>query len=266
MSQIYWLWRDRKGLIGNPLSLLTNAICLYGIATQIWDRITPAAWQWAVLAITLSLQGLRTCVRIGCSARLYGFRFAVLAPVRSVLANVINASAVFKALNRYARARIRGEALVWLKTEHAYPSRAALLIEHRLLGEILVTSSYIEQADLDWALATKPEGVRIGEHLVRAGKLTEAELYEALSLQQRLPLAVFNADEVPRRVARALPVHVAERWNVLPFRIQAGELHVAGTDIPDQEMESAVRRHTSLEIRFHLVAPDGFRQLEERLK
>jgi bacteriophage N4 adsorption protein B len=264
ISQIYWLWRDRKGLVGSPLSLLTNAVCLYGIAVQIWDRFIPAPWLWNVLAVTLGFQVVRTAVRIGCSARLYGWTFASLAPVRTVLANVINATAVFKALNRYGRARFRGEALVWLKTEHAYPSRAALLSEHRKLGEILVSSAYIEQADLDWALATQPAGVRIGEHLVQAGRLTEAELYEALSLQQRLPLAVFDPERIPKRVARALPAHLTARWHVLPFRVQAGELYVAGTDLPPEAMEAEVRRHTSLDIRFHLATPANYRELEQK--
>lgn len=264
--QVYWLWRDRKGLVGSPLSLATNALCLYGILTQVWTRITPEPWLWNVLAGTLALQVVRSAVRVGCSARLYGLPFASLAPARAVLANVINATAVFKALYGYARARIRGEALAWLKTEHAYPSRAALLGEHRLLGEILVTSAYIEPSDLEWALATQPEGVKIGEHLVRAGRLTEAELYEALALQQRLPLAVIDPEQVPRRVARALPAHVSARWHVLPFRVQAGELHVAGTELPDDAMESEVRRHTALEIRFHLTTPATYRGLEAKAR
>ena len=45
------------------------------------------------------------------------------------------------------------------------------------------------QADVDEALAGKAAGERLGEYLVRHGKLSEAEFYMALSLQQNLPLA-----------------------------------------------------------------------------
>ena len=31
----YWFWRDRKGLLGNPLSLLSNFVFLYGVLTWI---------------------------------------------------------------------------------------------------------------------------------------------------------------------------------------------------------------------------------------
>ena len=61
-------------------------------------------------------------------------------------------------------------------------------MEHkRKLGEILVGSAYLDEAVLNRALATQPAGLRIGEYLVKLGKLSEDDLYEALSLQQSLP-------------------------------------------------------------------------------
>jgi adsorption protein B len=264
--QVYWFWRDRKGLIGNPVSLFTNAMCAYALATQFWQRWSPPRYLAAILGATMFLQVVRTAVRIGCTARVYGARFSLLVPVRMVVANIINAAAVARAIRRYAMARWNNEPLRWIKTEHAYPSRAALLERRRRIGEILVGSGYLEAEDLDGALATKPETVRLGEHLVALGKLSEEDLYEALSLQQQLPLVTTPPVDVPRRVARALPAHVATRWNVLPFRVHAGCLDVAGTDIPDKTLESELRGHTALEVRFHLMTPEAFRTLQERLK
>ena len=40
--QKYWLWRDRKSLIGSPASLLANVICLYTLATGFWTRAQPS--------------------------------------------------------------------------------------------------------------------------------------------------------------------------------------------------------------------------------
>ena len=34
-SEKYWFWRDRKGLLGNPLSLLSNLVFLYGLLTWV---------------------------------------------------------------------------------------------------------------------------------------------------------------------------------------------------------------------------------------
>ena len=39
--EIYWLWRDRKGLLANPLSLAANLVFVYGLATALWARVSP---------------------------------------------------------------------------------------------------------------------------------------------------------------------------------------------------------------------------------
>ncbi|MFM2123761.1 MAG: hypothetical protein RL328_212, partial [Acidobacteriota bacterium] len=47
-SEIYWLWRDRKGLLANPLSVVANAVFLYGLGTRIWSRAPHVAVQLAM--------------------------------------------------------------------------------------------------------------------------------------------------------------------------------------------------------------------------
>jgi adsorption protein B len=124
LSEIYWLWRDRKGLLANPLSMLANAVFVYGLMSQVWLRTSVLAMQLA--EVTFALLCLRTAVRMGCVARIYGFRMALGVPVRAVYANVLNSAATVEAVRRFAIARLYGRPLKWLKTEHAYPTRAAL--------------------------------------------------------------------------------------------------------------------------------------------
>ena len=62
-------------------------------------------------------------------------------------------------------------------------------------------------------------------------------------------------------VTRALPARLARKWRVLPYRIAAGELHVAGAELPVEEMSADIRRFSSLEIRFQLVTPAEFEEL-----
>ena len=259
----YWLWRDRKGLIANPLSLASNAVFLYGVATGLWMRVTPLAAHLVIA--TVCLQTLRLVVRMACCARVYGMVFALGVPVRAVYANLLNSAATFLAVAKYAESRARGLPLKWVKTEHTFPNRTALLTHKRKLGEILVGSGYTSAAALKLALAEKPEGMWLGEYLVRAGRLDEAGLYEALSLQQGLPVANPNAHDVPRQIARALPEHVAQRWRVLPFQVSEGRLFVAGPEAPAAEMTESLREFTSLEVRFHLVTPAKFEELTKAL-
>jgi len=262
-GEIYWLWRDRKGLIGSPLGLAANAVFCYGLLTAAWTRSSPAAMRLAFA--TLGLQVIRTLVRMTCSARIYGLRFALGVPVRIVYANALNATATGNAILKYTVARVRGRPLRWLKTDHAYPTRAALLAHKRLIGEILVGSGYLTQPAFDRAFATRPEGARIGEHLVRTGALQEADLYQALSLQQGLSVVRLNPGEIPSNVARAFPARVCRGWRVLPYRIAEGGLYIAGPNLPSPQMHAALHGFTSLEIRFCLATPTDYEKASRAL-
>jgi adsorption protein B len=262
-SEIYWLWRDRKGLLGNPLGVVANAVFLYGLATAMWTRMTPLAAE--LTSVTLTFQLLRVFIRMGCVARVYGFVFALGVPLRLPYANLLNAAATVQAVARYANARMRRLPLRWIKTEHSYPTRAALLSHKRPLGEILQALGYLNAAALQAALAACPSDTQLGAFLVANGALNELNLYEALSLQQGLPIARIEPSEVPLRVARALPERVVREWRVLPFKIADGSLLLASPDLPTPAMTAAVRPFTALELRFHLLAPSDYKQLVDAL-
>jgi len=271
-SEKYWFWRDRKGLAGNPLSLLSNFIFLYGALTWVVAACAGGAWGLAkhalhpwLIVVTLGIQLIQTAVRMSCSVRLYGFRFALGAPLRTLCGNWINTVATWKAVRSYVRARIRHEPLVWVKTEHAYPSRSALVEHKRKLGEILVGSGYVEESELRQALENLRPGLRLGEYLVQRGAITEDELYEALSLQQSLPAGRLEPWVINSHVARALPRRVVRDWRVLPFRIASGNMFLASPEIPSDDLTRTLRNFTRLSLRFHLVTPGNFEELAANL-
>jgi adsorption protein B len=177
----------------------------------------------------------------------------------------LNAAATLAAVHQYLSAKLHRSPLRWLKTDHAYPARAALLAHKRPLGEILVGSGKVTSAAVRDALETRPQGVRLGTQLMRLGHIQEQDLYEALSLQQGLPLARLAPDDIEARSIRALPSAVARNWRVLPFRVAEGRLFVAGPDLPSPEMNAALRAFTTLEIRFHLVTPSDYHVLTQAL-
>ena len=137
----YWWWRDRKGILGNPVSTYTNAIFFYGIAVWLWSRCSGQSWSLAepvagalgstilqyLLPFLFFIQALFLGIRTGCAADVYGWGFALGVPVRAVIANAINTLAVLQAVQKFASAKWRHQPLVWLKTDHSYPTRAALL-------------------------------------------------------------------------------------------------------------------------------------------
>jgi bacteriophage N4 adsorption protein B len=272
-GQLYWFWRDRKGVLSNLLNPLANLAFVYGALTLAWSTCRGGAWglgkvaaagmEWVYTAI-LGLQIVHSAVRTGCVARVYGWRFSAGVPVRMVWGNWINFFATVAALERYLAAKLAGRPLVWLKTEHAYPSRMALMEHKRRLGEILVGSNYVSEEDFAAALESKPDEMRIGEYLVRSGKLSESELYEALSIQQNLPLEPLEPAKISQSAVRSLPAGVSRRWKVLPFTISSGRLFVATPELPSDEMTRDLRRFSSLEIRFQLLTPSRFEALADQ--
>ena len=125
----------------------------------------------------------------------------------------------------------------------------------------MVGSQYVAAAELETALASQPPGVRIGEHLVRLGKLTEQELYECLSLQEHLEFQFLDRSQVSGPVTRSLPASVSRKWKVLGYKVASGQLFIAGPDAPSEEMHADLRRFSSLEIRFQLITPGNFESL-----
>jgi adsorption protein B len=268
----YWFWRDRKGLVGNPLSLLSNLVFLYGVLTWIAAHTMGTVWGLAkyslhpsLLVATLAIQIIQSTVRMSCCARLYGPVFALAVPLRAVCGNWINTAATWKAVRSYVLSRIRHEPLVWVKTEHAYPSRSALVEHKRKLGEILIGSAYAHESDVRRALENLRPGLRLGEYLVQHGIITEDELYEALSLQHSLPSGRLEPWIINSNVARALPRRVVRDWRVLPFRVASGNMFLASPEIPTDDLTRILRGFTRLSPRFHLVTPRNFEELAESL-
>lgn len=257
----YWFWRDRKGLIGSPLSLLTSLLCAYWLLMG--TRIPPESLVMRLMPYTLAIFAQRLLFRICCTARIYGPTLAYLAPLRVIWGNWINGLATVRAIYRYFLALHRRERLAWLKTEHQYPSREALVVLRRRLGDLLVKAHFLDREQVEEAAASKPADQRLGEHLVHGGWITEDQLYQALSLQQQMPLA--DVLDISPRIARALPSHVIRDRQVLPFRIEPEGLAVCSPEPPDAETLRLISGFTRLEVRFYLIAPSRFKVLRDRV-
>ena len=272
LRQGYWFWRDRKSLIGNLIAPATNCLFLLGAGTWGWAQVNHHAWILAremakyseLYIVGLSLQGLHTSIRGVCSAQIYGWRFACGVPVRVLAGNWINFFATTKAIWSYGNAKIRGQPLRWAKTDHAYPNRAAFMTARKPLGEILTGAGWITAEQLERALAGKPPLMRFGEYLVSLGMISEQDLCTALSLQHQLVMGKPEEALVSIPITRALPAALSLKWRVLPFRVSAGELYVAGAELPGDEMNRAIRQFSSLEIRFQLVTPREYEELAGR--
>jgi adsorption protein B len=259
----YWLWRDRKALVGSLIAPAANLLFLYGMAAWLARGVVLAqGWIAQLSFFTLTIAGFHLAVRMACSGRVYGWAFAAGAPFRALWGNWLNCYATVAALARYGAARWKAAPLVWLKTEHMYPNRDTLSVHRRRLGEILVDSAALSSTRMEQAAAECPSGTRIGEYLIACGLATEQDVYEALAVQHNLGLGL--PEPMRPEAVGCLPPAVSRRWRVLPYRVADGALHVAGTDAPCESMRRDLSRFYPLEIRFRLITPSDWAALAGR--
>ena len=102
----YWFWRDRKGLVASPLSLLTNFLFVAGMIDWFVSALQHRPWMFAVnnsalialSLLTTALQCFRIALRMVCVGRIFGLTFALGVPLRIFHGNLINCFASLRAL------------------------------------------------------------------------------------------------------------------------------------------------------------------------
>jgi adsorption protein B len=266
----YWFWRDRKGLIANPLGLIANIFFAAGVIDGIVSQLAHRPWAFAVhsvpvqvlCAATLTLQCVRIGLRMVCVGRLFGPICAATVPLRAGYANLINCAATLRAVFGYTRARLMNLPLAWLKTEHAYPNREALRFHRRDLAEVLVGAGYLD-SDMLALIQERSDGQDLADFLVQHGLISDEDLCEAISLQSGLPAVYVDPREVNSKVLRTLPAYIERRFRVLAFRLQAGRLYIAGPKPPSPKLFQELKQITMLPVEFQLVTWRNYLELRD---
>jgi len=192
----YCLYRDRKAVLANLLTVAGYGVVGYWGLTYLIGRMKPA---WAVpplvavdepgyriVQVVMGLFFWRMLNRAGCTWRVYGPFQALLSIPRLFYGNFLNFAATCKAIQRCVKARMAGKVPEWGKTAHAYPSEDQLRTFRRKLGDLLLDRRLITAAELERALeAQRMEGGKLGEILVRMGVLDSDALTLVLEQQRK---------------------------------------------------------------------------------
>jgi type IV pilus assembly protein PilB len=99
------------------------------------------------------------------------------------------------------------------------------------LGELLIRTGRINQAQLNEALALqKDQGGRVGTNLVKLGYMTEKQLVEALSQHFKVSSVDLNGMEVDDAVIKIIPADIARKYTILPVTKAGATITVAMID------------------------------------
>ncbi len=128
----YVLLRDRKALITVPTMLLAYFVFVNVVIMEIYTRsssdtwwfpsLVPLdSWIWPILYMNGFFMINRLYHRFHSTSHLYGFKEGLLSVPRTVVGNIINIGAFFRALKQVFSAQQTGKKLSWDKTDHEFP-------------------------------------------------------------------------------------------------------------------------------------------------
>jgi type IV pilus assembly protein PilB len=116
----------------------------------------------------------------------------------------------------------------------AIPDRAATARRDSAsdkFGELLVRAGRVTQAQLTEALALQKEhGGRVGANLVKLGYINDRQLVEALSQHFKVPSVDLAGMEIDEAVIKIIPADIARKYTILPVNKAGATVTVAMID------------------------------------
>lgn len=99
------------------------------------------------------------------------------------------------------------------------------------LGDLLMESGIITNEQLEKALSVqKKTGERLGKVLINLGYLTEESMIEVLEFQLGVPHYNLHDMTISREIAATIPGSLAERYSVIPIKIENKKITLAMVD------------------------------------
>ncbi len=95
------------------------------------------------------------------------------------------------------------------------------LRKKKMIGELLCEKSYLEESNLEIALAEQQVNHRrIGEILVELGYVTQMQLNEALALQAGIEKKDLSDISVGKDIIALVPAELVSKYNILPLNLE----------------------------------------------
>lgn len=124
------------------------------------------------------------------------------------------------------------------------------------LGELLIESGLISEAQLQSALSLKTPSERLGQVLIKLNYLTEQDIINVLEFQLGIPQYRLNDRILDEKIVKLLPETIAKRHNAIPVSLEKGTLTVAMVDPLDLVAIDDIRLATGYEVKPVIVTEE----------
>lgn len=130
----YFLFRDRKGPFCNALVMVSLIFLAYsGVRNLVTPGFLASQGELPYLevlgGVNLFFMINRLLSRMWSVRSIYGWKLAILSPVRWPLANLINFLATYKAIHQYYSSKLSGKQPRWIKTDHELPAEFGVIFD-----------------------------------------------------------------------------------------------------------------------------------------
>ena len=129
---------------------------------------------------------------------------------------------------------------------------------------MLTGSGYITEEQLTTLGSQVPPEGDLPGFLLQTGVLSDEDLCKVISLQSGLPWTRIDPDAVKPRGDRSIPVHLGDRFAIVPFGFQDGRLLVAGPRVPPAAFFEELQQFTRLRVDFRLIPERNYHELKSR--
>ena len=132
------------------------------------------------------------------------------------------------------------------------------MVERKRLGDILIDSGIISEAQLQDAIRFQKEHfLKLGEALVQMAYVTKDEIAKTLSIQLKIPLVDLIDEDVDRQVAKLIPQNVARKYNLIPFASERDILSLAISNPFDLHAIDDIKFITKKEVALFIANEDS---------
>ena len=230
----YLLLHDRKGTITAFVNVFAYLLVIQflvielGSRTGWWDQFYPSLFApdsgWRLLIYLNALSLINRCAhRIYFTTILYGWKHGLMSLPRMVVSNFVSFMAVARAWRSFLGYLFLGQTLGWDKTQHAFPTGAALQRRRQRLGDLLQSWQAVDQREMTQAVAQQGNSeMPVGQILVSNGWLDEETLAEAIAYQADLPRVVLTS-ALALENSGHLPAYFSSRYRAIYLGLDAAQ-------------------------------------------
>jgi type IV pilus assembly protein PilB len=106
-----------------------------------------------------------------------------------------------------------------------------LISNRKRLGDILIEAGLLTPGQLDQALGIQQQtNELLGKIIIKLGFVNEQSITKALEVQLGVPYVDISKVDISKEASAAIPVTLAERWQIIPLARQGKKLRVAMVD------------------------------------